>query len=440
MRDAKADPKFFGTRTVAPRLALAVLSPVLACAIQWLLWHFIAPYVWFLFFPAAFFSAWVGGLKGGLVGTGIGALLVWYVFMPPQWSFALESASSYFSIAVFLAMGALFSDFFDRLQRAQRHTQTLFEAAFEQSGVGVALVDTNGRWLRVNRRLCEMVGYAPHELLARTFQDITHPDDVAPCLEAVQRMLAGEMATFRMEKRYVRRDGSVLWTNLTADLVRHPDGAPQYFFSIIEDLQGRKQTEAALLESENRYRELVENANSAIVHWTREGTITFFNEYAQSLFGWPAEAIIGQPVGILLPSQESTGSDLSHLVEDVATHPERFRHNINENVCRDGRRLWVSWTNRGLRDAQGRVTSILAVGNDITERVRAEMDLTQRSEELQRRNEELERFHDASVGRELEMVQLKGQVNALSKQLGRAPPFDLAFLDEPPSRDGSPGP
>lgn len=132
-------------------------------------------------------------------------------------------------------------------------------------------------------------------------------------------------------------------------------------------IAARKATEEALCQSEQRFRDLVEQANSAILHWSVDGKITYANAFAQRLFGWTAEELIGQPVGMLVPERESTGQDLSSLVADIAAHPERFRSTVNENVCRDGRRLWMTWTNSAVRDADGRVGSILAVGNDVTE-------------------------------------------------------------------------
>lgn len=111
------------------RLIAAVLLPFAACFVQWLLWDVFQPYVWFLFFPAAFFSAWLGGLRGGLAGTIIGALLVWFVFIPPHFSFELHSWSAGYSIVVFILMGGLFATFFDRLQQAMHRTDEALAAS-----------------------------------------------------------------------------------------------------------------------------------------------------------------------------------------------------------------------------------------------------------------------------------------------------------------------
>lgn len=128
----------------------------------------------------------------------------------------------------------------------------------------------------------------------------------------------------------------------------------------------------AVCESEERYRELVQNANSAIIRWKRDGTITFFNEYAQKFFGYGEEEIIGKNASILVPEIQSTGDDLTGLLKDIVDHPEKYVNNINENVLRDGSRVWMSWTNKPILDENGQVAGILAVGSDITQRKLAE--------------------------------------------------------------------
>lgn len=146
------------------------------------------------------------------------------------------------------------------------------------------------------------------------------------------------------------------------------------------DITDRNRAETALRRSEHLYRELVQNANSAIIRWRSDGTIVFFNEYAQKFFGYRAEEVVGKPVGILVPQTESTGADLQHLVNDIVENPEQFVSNINENVCRDGRRVWMRWTNKPIFDKNGEVAEILAVGNDFTQIKETEQVLQRNSE------------------------------------------------------------
>lgn len=274
-------------------------------------------------------------------------------------------------------------------------------------------------FLEVNAAAQHHYGFSREEFLGMTLKDIRPPEDVPRLLEIVAKTQPGFSDSGVWRHR--TKGGRVIDVEITSHVL--PFEGRNAKFVLAHDVTERKRALEQLRKSEQRYRELVENANSAILHWAQDGTITFINEYAQNFFGWTAEEIIGKPVSILLPEQDSTGADLKRLIEDLAAHPERYLDHVNENIRRDGRRAWMVWTNRALRDEEGRITGILAVGNDITERKRIE-------EDLMRRNEELENFFQASVGRELRMVALKRQVNDLSLRLDLAPPYDLSFVDQ----------
>ncbi len=130
-----------------------------------------------------------------------------------------------------------------RSEAALRESEERFRAMFEQAAVGIAEVTTGGRWLRVNQRLCDILGYTRDELLERTFQDITHPDDLVAELARVQQLLAGEIQTLSAEKRYLHKDGSTIWVEVTVSLVRDPGGEPRYSIAVVQDITGRRQLE-----------------------------------------------------------------------------------------------------------------------------------------------------------------------------------------------------
>lgn len=130
------------------------------------------------------------------------------------------------------------------IEKTLRESEERFRGTFEQSAVGIAHVATDGRWLRVNQKICDIVGYNKNELLKLTFQDITHPDDLNADLEYVRQVLADEIKTYSMEKRYFRKEGSIVWINLTVSLVREPTGEPKYFIAVIEDITERKRAES----------------------------------------------------------------------------------------------------------------------------------------------------------------------------------------------------
>lgn len=168
-----------------------------------------------------------------------------------------------------------------------------------------------------------------------------------------------------------------------------------------------KRADEALRKSEHRYRDLVQNANSAIIRWRGDGTITFFNEYAQAFFGYSAAEAVGQQVGILLPPQELSGTDLTGLARNILDNPQDYVNNINENVCRDGRRVWMTWTNRAITDQHGRVAEILAVGSDITEQKRTEQAL--------RESEHRWAVTLSSIGDAVIATDMHGQVTFMNK-------------------------
>jgi len=152
-----------------------------------------------------------------------------------------------------------------------------YRAVFNQAAVGVALLSPEGRFLEVNDRYCQIAGYPKEERQALTFEQITHPDDVNSDWDQARALLAGRIQTYSMEKRYLRKGGELVWINLTVSLVRRPDGEPDYFVAVIEDIDLRKRAEAARQDSEERFR-LMANVLPQIMWITdAEGRREFFN-------------------------------------------------------------------------------------------------------------------------------------------------------------------
>ena len=146
-----------------------------------------------------------------------------------------------------------------RTEQSLRESQERFSSAFGDAPIGMALAGTDGRWLQVNRALCEIVGYSERELLATNFQAITHPDDLEADLGLMQKTLAGEIRTYQMEKRYCHKQGHIVWILLHVSLVRDPQETPLYFIAQIQDITERKRTQEELEEA----KELADVANRA---------------------------------------------------------------------------------------------------------------------------------------------------------------------------------
>jgi len=177
-----------------------------------------------------------------------------------------------------------------------------------------------------------------------------------------------------------------------------------------------------LRTSEQKYRELVQNANSIILRWNRAGEITFLNEFGQHFFGYSETDILGRHVvGTIVPESESTGRDLSPLMDEICAHPEEFENNINENMLRNGDRVWISWTNKIVTNNEGQVMEILSIGSDITERMQTEKEL----EKYRHRLEELVKERTADL--EAKQKELEAANNKL-KDLDRLKSMFIASM------------
>jgi PAS domain S-box-containing protein len=135
-----------------------------------------------------------------------------------------------------------------RAEQVLRDAEERFRATFEHAAVGIAQVTVEGKFLLLNQRFCEITGYTQSELVGRTFQEITHPDDLEADLTFLRQILSGEAENYSMEKRYIRKNGSVVWVELTVAPVRDGAGKPKYFISVIEDITARKLAEESLAE------------------------------------------------------------------------------------------------------------------------------------------------------------------------------------------------
>lgn len=197
--------------------------------------------------------------------------------------------------------------------RASEHK---FKGIFDNANSGVALVSLEGEWLEVNDRLCEDLGYTRAELIARTFQDITHPDDLQGDLELVARLLAGEIDSYKFDKRYVRGDGSIMWAALTVALQKDAAGRPLHFISILTDVSDREraQQHQILLMSELAHR--LKNQLSiiqAIARQSASGT-TSIDEFQDKLHGRLSALAASAD---LLVRRQWNSLNLSDLVEQT---------------------------------------------------------------------------------------------------------------------------
>jgi PAS domain S-box-containing protein len=144
----------------------------------------------------------------------------------------------------------------------------LFQNAFEFAAIGMALVSPEGKWLRVNRSVCEITGYTEAELLGRTFQDITYPEDLDADLANVEKMLAGDIETYQMQKRYLHKNGLIVWVLLSVSLVRNKSGEPLFFISQIQDITRQKKSEQELAKAATEIKRL-QKGLLKVCTWTK---------------------------------------------------------------------------------------------------------------------------------------------------------------------------
>lgn len=265
-------------------------------------------------------------------------------------------------------------------------------------GVSIQGYEADGTVVYWNKASEAVYGYTAREALGRKLADLIIPEDLKPvfyeCLELAKGVKRSGEFMPPGELVLLHKDGHSVPV-YSIHTCAHVKGKEPTFYCIDFDLSERKRIEDELCESERKYRELVEHANSIILHWTRDGRVSFLNEFGQRFFGYSEAEIVGQHVvGTIVPEAESTGRDLKPLMDQICADPKAYENNINENIRRNGERVWIAWTNKVDFDDEGRVKGILSIGADITERRRAEQAL---ADEAVRRQILVEQSRDGIV-------------------------------------------
>ncbi|MBC7817878.1 MAG: PAS domain S-box protein, partial [Planctomycetaceae bacterium] len=244
-----------------------------------------------------------------------------------------------------------------------RESEERFHGAFEASAVGIALVAPDGRWLEINRALCEIVGYTDSELLATNFQAITHPDDLTADLEQVRRLLAGELPNYQLEKRYLHKSGRVVPIHLSVSLVRDASGQPLHFVAMIQDITARK-------EAEQERNLFFGHSLTPMCVFGYDGYIKSLNSAVESTFGHTREELLSkQFLDLIHPDdRERSADEVRRIIAGATSREFELR-----GLCKDGSYKWIAWDTVPNEEQK----AFYAIGHDVTDRHRTEEALAE---------------------------------------------------------------
>ncbi|NQE32721.1 PAS domain S-box protein [Microcoleus asticus] len=275
-----------------------------------------------------------------------------------------------------------------KVEATLRDSEERFRATVEQAAVGITHPDKTGRYLRVNQKFCEIVGYTASELLSRTWMDVTYPEDIDADLEQSKQLFAGEIDSFKMEKRLLHKDGNVVWVNITVSLIKEPLSGAIYNVVVTEEISDRKQAEVALKESEERFRQLAENIES--VFWMLNV------QPLEIIYISPGYAKIwGRSCADLYACERFFTESFHPEDRDriIATFTKKIdsEEDIEYRIVRpDGKIRWIRARAFPIRNQAGQVYRIVGIAEDISERKQAEKTIRESEERFRQLAENIQ--------------------------------------------------
>ncbi len=241
-----------------------------------------------------------------------------------------------------------------------------FRLVFEMAPMGLVLLNTEGQFSQVNQAFAQMLGYTAGELCGRTVADISHPEDVVASLALLRQAQTAPLKPCRLEKRYLRADGSTAWGSVTAVLLRSPDGQSLGYLAMIQDITEQRRSAMQLREQAR----LLDIAQDAICVHSLTGQIEFWNPASEKLYGWSRAEALGSNSADLLFGR--IGRELLQAQADVLTHGSWFGE--LQQTTRSGQPVHVQTRFSLVRDAQDKPKSILVVSTDITEKKKVQRE------------------------------------------------------------------
>jgi two-component system cell cycle sensor histidine kinase/response regulator CckA len=264
-----------------------------------------------------------------------------------------------------------------RAEEALRESEARFRAIFEYAPVGIVMADFRGRLLQANQAIYRITGYSATELRGMHFKEVTHPEDLPENLRLHQELVEGKRPHYFMEKRYLRKDGEIVWVNLMMSLLRDNQGEPHSFIATVVDITARKQAEAELRESEQRFRLMAETIQDVFWISTPEiDSMMYVSPAYEQVWGHTCQELYQSPQSFI---DAIHPEDREQARSEIFTNQSRgLSYSQEYRIIRpDGAVRWVRDRGFPVRDDQGRVILVTGVVTDITESKALEAQLLQ---------------------------------------------------------------
>lgn len=267
-----------------------------------------------------------------------------------------------------------------KIQKELQHSEEQFRTAFTYSPIGMALVSIEGKWMKVNQKLCDIVGYSEEELLQKTFMDITHPDDVQTDLALVKKTSHEPFQNVQREKRYLHKKGYIIWVLVNISILKNDDGTSSHFITQVQDITERKAKEIELVRANQELTSLFNSdAHVSIIATDTAGLITHFSKGAEILLGYEREEVINKlsPLAFHLAKElEEKSKKLSTLlgvpVKDSEALIALAKTGAYDSqkwtyVRKDNSTLPVQLDITAIKNNQGHITGFLGIATDISQ-------------------------------------------------------------------------
>ncbi len=298
----------------------------------------------------------------------------------------------------------------------RQETEQMFRAIVENSHAGIFTIDETFHITYANDMVSQMLMLPNEQIIGHDFRDFLDKESAKLVAQNYMRRQMGEDFPSRYEFNIVRSDKQKRRVEISVTIFRTASGSLRTVGQVLDVTERRRAEEglrkareelemrveqrtSELRKSETKYRHLVQSANTIILEMDTKGKITFLNNFGERFFGWKESELLGKSVvGTIVPPLDSSNRDLQAMIDNIIASPQDYYHNENENICRNGRRVWIVWTNQPLLDDDGKLKEILCVGIDRTEHRMAEEREKQRAREqatAEERNRLARDLHDA---------------------------------------------